>query len=508
LREQEHSLREELSTQSDLLLRLRNAKSEKEQAEAVKAKVDALTFQYEELQGQIRAANPRYAALTQPKPLSVEEVQRQLLDPDTVLLEYSLGDLRSYLWAVTRDSVTSYELPKRAEIEEASRLVYQLLTARQAVDGNGHEAGAAAVVRDDHLKYWSAAERLSQMILAPGAALMGSKRLLIVADGALQYIPFAALPIRSLKSRGPTSLLDQDYVPLIAEHEIINLPSASALAVLRTETSSRHAAPGVVAVFADPVFEATDERVRSNSSNKSVQRKGRSSVSENHITEGVDAFQISTAKSSTEDIVTRVLRDIASERDGISRLPFSRSEAQGILRMVPRSASLEALDFKASQTAVTSTDLSRYRIVHFATHALVDAVHPELSGIVLSLVDERGRPQRGFLQLQDIYNLNVPADLVVLSACQTGLGKEIKGEGLVGLTRGFMYAGAKRVVASLWNVNDHATSEFMKQFYGRMLGEKLRPAEALRATQIEMWRTKQWHAPYYWAPFIVQGEWK
>ncbi|MCI0563012.1 MAG: CHAT domain-containing protein, partial [Nitrososphaera sp.] len=170
---------------------------------------------------------------------------------------------------------------------------------------------------------------------------------------------------------------------------------------------------------------------------------------------------------------------------------------------------MKALDFSANHTTATSAELSKYRIVHFATHGLLNSEHPELSGIVLSLVDEAGRSQDGFLQLHEIYNLNLPADLVVLSACQTALGKDVRGEGLVGLTRGFMYAGAARVVASLWKVDDKATAELMKRFYKWMLGEeRLQPAAALRAAQIEMWKTKRWQSPYYWAAFVIQGEWK
>jgi CHAT domain-containing protein len=146
--------------------------------------------------------------------------------------------------------------------------------------------------------------------------------------------------------------------------------------------------------------------------------------------------------------------------------------------------------------------------VHFATHAILNSEHPELSGIVLSLVDERGQPTNGFLRLNEIYNLKLPADLVVLSACQTGLGKEIRGEGLIGLTRGFMYAGAPRVVASLWKVDDAATAELMKRFYRGMLRDDLRPAAALRAAKVEMWKQKRWNAPFFWAAFEFQGEWR
>ena len=152
--------------------------------------------------------------------------------------------------------------------------------------------------------------------------------------------------------------------------------------------------------------------------------------------------------------------------------------------------------------------LADYRIVHFATHGLINNQHPDLSGIVLSLVDEQGRTQNGFLRLYDIYNLKLNADLVVLSACQTALGKEIKGEGLVGLTRGFMYAGAPRVVASLWRIDDRATAEIMKRFYTGMLKDGLRPAAALRAAQISMLNDKRWQSPHFWAAFTLQGEWQ
>jgi len=146
--------------------------------------------------------------------------------------------------------------------------------------------------------------------------------------------------------------------------------------------------------------------------------------------------------------------------------------------------------------------------VHFATHALLNSKHPELSGLVLSLVDEQGRPQNGFLDLEDIYNLSLPAELVVLSACETGLGKEINGEGLVGLTRGFMYAGASRVMASLWKIDDRATAELMGHFYQAMEGQGMRPAAALRTAQLQMRRDKRWISPYFWAAFQIQGEWK
>jgi len=169
---------------------------------------------------------------------------------------------------------------------------------------------------------------------------------------------------------------------------------------------------------------------------------------------------------------------------------------------------LKALDFSASRATAQSQELSQYRILHFATHGLLNSRHPELSGLVFSLINEQGQPQDGFLRFHEIYNLKLNADLVVLSACQTALGKEVLGEGLIGLTRGFMYAGASRVMSSLWRVDDRATAELMKRFYHGMLREGLRPAAALRASQISMLKEKRWSAAHYWAAFTLQGEWR
>jgi CHAT domain-containing protein len=169
---------------------------------------------------------------------------------------------------------------------------------------------------------------------------------------------------------------------------------------------------------------------------------------------------------------------------------------------------MEALDFDAGLPKISSGELRQYRIVHFATHGLINTAHPKLSGLVFSLFDRQGHSRNGFLSLQDVYNLEMPADLVVLSACQTALGQEIKGEGLMGLTRGFMYAGTRRVVASLWSANDAATAQLMGHFYESMLSGGMSPATALRTAQIAMWKQKRWASPYYWAAFTIQGDWK
>lgn len=413
----------------------------------------------DQVQARIRAQSPRYAALTQPQPLAAREIQG-LLDADTVLLEYALDDKRSWLWLVTSTALESYRLPPRAEIESAVAELHRLLAQPKP------DAGSEARLRER-------AQNLSRMLLAPVASQLGRKRLVIVATGALQYLPFAVLPEPGPRDAGPR--------PLLVEHEIVNLPSASTLAVLRRETAERRPAAKHVAVLADPVFDRNDPRVKA---------------------AGEAPATGSAADPSPQD---HPLRDFRAQ---LGRLFFSRDEAEAIVAAAPAGMGFKALDFQANRATALDPNLADYRIVHFATHGLLNAEHPELSGLALSLVDEKGQPQDGFLRLHEIYNLKLNADLVVLSACQTALGKEIKSEGLIGLTRGFMYAGAPRVVASLWKVDDVATAELMKRFYRAMLQQNQRPAAALRVAQLEMMQRKRRQAPFYWAAFTLQGEWR
>jgi len=190
------------------------------------------------------------------------------------------------------------------------------------------------------------------------------------------------------------------------------------------------------------------------------------------------------------------------------RLFRTRWEAEQIAALAPQGEVVEALDFGANREAALGAAVEGSRIVHFATHAIMDDKHPELSGIVLSMFGPDGRPRDGFLRAHDIFNLKLSADLVTLSACRTALGRDYKGEGLVGFARGFMYAGAPRVVGSLWESDDKAGAELMVRFYRKMLKDGQRPAAALRMAQVEMWRDRRWRAPYFWAGFVLQGEWR
>jgi CHAT domain-containing protein len=207
--------------------------------------------------------------------------------------------------------------------------------------------------------------------------------------------------------------------------------------------------------------------------------------------------------------LTQVLRgsDAVGTRFDLPRLPSTKQEAEAILAMVPEDRRMAALGFSATKAAAMNPDLKRYRIVHFATHTILNDDHPDLSSLVLSLVDEKGSPQSGFLRLRDMYNLQLSAELVVLSACDTALGKEVKGEGLMSMVRGFMYSGTPRVLASLWKVDDEATAELMKEFYKNLLHSGMTPAASLRQAQITQMQKKTRQAPYYWAGFQLQGEW-
>jgi CHAT domain-containing protein len=429
----------------------------------------------------------------------LEEIQKQILDPETLLLEYSLGEDRSFLWAVTSNSFHTYELPARAKLESAARLAYAQMSASQA-SGQGMQGAAL---------------ELSRTLLGPVAADLGKKRLVVVAEGALQYIPFAALPTPA--SATPANSPAGPGVPLVADHEIVSLPSASTVALLRRETEGRTPAVKLAVVLADPVFSKDDPRVGQTGGgevSKNPNQKASAAETSGRAADSASSAasnSVSSSASNSDDIERAELSERSAKESGLpgfDRLRASRREAETIVELAGKNNAVEELDFDSSRETATSDALGQYRIIHIATHGLLNSRNPELSGLVFSLVDRQGKPQNGFLEAQDIYNLKLGADLVVLSACQTALGKEIRGEGLVGLTRAFMYAGVPRVVASLWKVPDQATTELMQKFYRGILQQGLQPAAALRAAQFAMWKEPRRSAPYYWAGFTLQGDWK
>lgn len=480
----EIEIKRSLSSKTEILIRMLNkANDNLEERAKIEREIHLLDTDLEQVQSKIRETSPRYAAIKQPKPLTLQEIQKDVLDSDTILLEYSLGKDVSYLWMVTDSSITSYKLPNKYEIEKAANPVIKYFTSYFHPENESQEQRKENLAKEE--VFVKLANDFSQIILGPVASQLGKKRLLIVGDGILRYMPFAGLPA---PNRDKTT--NQLY-PLVVDHEIISMPSASTVGVLRKEFNGRKPAPNSIFVLADPVFTNDDDRLAINS-NKKVDSKETIVKVSNRI------------EKKTEITLVRT----AIERSNPTRLVFSAQEAKRILEIYADESPKIVLGLNADLSTATSEELSKYRIIHFATHGFINSLQPELSGIVLSLFDDNGREQSGYLTANHIFNLKLNADLVVLSACQTGAGREIRGEGVLGLTRGFLYAGAERVMFSLWNVNDESTSIFMSKFYTSMKKEKLTPSASLRQAQIAMWKDKKWNVPYYWAAFQLQGEWR
>jgi CHAT domain-containing protein len=434
----ERDLERRLALKQDRLqIFLARGKGDQAESRTLEIESEQIRAELDNLDAEIRQKDPRYAELTRPGAASTEEIQT-LLDSGTLLLEYSLGRERGYLWAVDATTLRAFVLPGREEIERAARAFHQALST-PAPSGDGR-------VR--------IGQELSRMLLGPVAGELGERRLAIVPDGALGYIPFDVLPEPGRPD------------PVLVRHEVVELPSASVLAAERRELARRAPARELALVIADPVFQADDPRVARNPQKASA-------------------------------VAPR-----------LNRLRFSREEALAIASLAPPGAVKTELDFAAGRDLVLSGRLRDFRYLHFATHGIFDTERPELSGLALSRVDPAGNPREGSLRLRDVYDLDLAADLVVLSGCETALGKEIRGEGLLGLTRAFFYAGAPRVVASLWWIDDRATATLMEAFYRAMWTEGLRPAAALRKARLALARQPRFRDPSYWGAFVLQGDWR
>jgi CHAT domain-containing protein/tetratricopeptide (TPR) repeat protein len=396
--------------------------------------------QLELVRARIRSIAPAAGELPRTRPLTVPAIRR-LLDEETVLLEYCLGPERSFVWALTVDGLSARELPPRHEIEPLALEAYALLSELPRREGRRRSAELLA--------------SLGESLVAPVAPLLAAhRRLLIVADGALQYLPFAALP-------DPTPGVDA--APLAARHELIHLPSASVLESLRRRSASRSPPDGLVAIVADPVFGPEDPRL-------------------------TDAPGSAPAHS-------------------YPRLERTRTEAEAILRLVSPEESFAAFGFEATEDLLTGDVVGDYRILHLATHGEIDDAGGQVSRLVFSLIGPDGEPREGLLHAHELHRLHLASELVVLSACRTALGDEVSGEGLVGLTQGFFNAGASRLLVSLWAVDDAATAELVEAFYRQLLDGDPPPA-ALRAAQEAVRRRPAWRSPYFWAPFVLQGDWR
>ena len=454
LAEREGKLRRNIREIAEHTISVLATDYKKEQLDSLEKALTALREQHQQLTQQLQKQNPNYDQFQETANYSIQQIQQFIVeDNETMLLEYFLGKDASYVWAITRNDARVYELPKAEKVTAAVGTLYELL-AKKPDD-------------DSEKRLSKAGSELAQMILTPLANQSTIKRVIVVADGALNYIPFQLLPSPS-------------GTPLVASYEIVNAPSASILGQLRKEKQQRPASTKVLAAFGDPVFRSNYAQFKSS---------GSAAVLASATERGVEVDADSV------------------DPDKIQPLVYSKDELN-YLREVGGQGAFIARGFDASRAMLEQINFSRYAILHFATHGLFDPNNPKKLGFYLSMVDAAGRDQQGFITMQDVYNLRVPVSLVVLSACRTGLGEDVSGEGLIGLTRGFMHAGASSVVASLWKVDDEATAELMKYFYTNMLKKGMRPAAALRDAQNTLRQNPQWQSPHFWAGFTLQGEFK
>jgi len=462
LKQRERDNQARLSLHNSQLIQARSRPPyDQKRVELLTAELKQDESEREQLESEIRRNNPKYAEIYYPAPLRLGAIQ-SLLDEQTALLEYSLGRESSFLFVVTREGMQSYLLPKAAEIEPLIQVLRAALE-RPERGKFGH--------------YVQAARQLYEILIAPAAPTLAlNRRLIVVPDGRLHYLPFEALLTQEAKTRGRADYRALSY--LLKRWTVSYAPSASVLATLR-QSHQREATPPLpepalqLVAFGDPVYEPSSDK---------------------------------PANQSASKMRLRQMLEGCSEKTGQwapPRLVDSRREVEAIARLYPAAETALYLGQAASEESVkTNQQLSRARRIHFATHGLINECQPQNSALVLTMDDDPR--EDGLLHTYEIFNLKLSAELVVLSACQTGLGQQVRGEGVIGLTRAFLYAGASGVVVSLWQVADRSTADSMIQFH-RQLNRGADKAEALRGAKLEMIGSGPYAHPYYWAPFVLTG---
>ncbi len=436
-----------------------------------KAKLSAAEDDLESFHLEVRHANPRYASIRYPEPINVGRIQKDLLGANTVLLEFLLGEKRSLVWAVTKAKLDVGVLPGRKDIEVAVEAYRKALTEKTSV-----------LMRDRSLaEIGRRGKELYSMLLEPvESALAPGRSMIIVPDGALSYLPFETLILRGRRE------LSGEKRPsyLIEEFPIVYAPSASALAAVKESNREQSEPPRTLLAFGDPIVDVPTGLAKNGAN--------------------ADAARSSPREQESKPEMA-ISAEYAERGFSVSRLPFTKDEVLGISRLYPATLRKVYLGGQAREETVKSERLDEYHYVHFATHGFIDEVHPGRSGILFSR--EPRSMEDGVLQMGEIVRLRLNADLVTLSACSTGLGKLVGGEGILGLTRAFFYAGARNVAVSLWNVNDSATAALMKAFY-QNLNRDLPKAAALRQAKLNLLRGKDasWRHPYFWAAFVLVGE--
>jgi CHAT domain-containing protein/tetratricopeptide (TPR) repeat protein len=470
--------------------------NDKQKPSDLEAELDKLQTEFDEIENQIRTASPKYAALTAMQPLSLADVQQKVLDDNTVLLEYALGNDASYAFAVNRAGVSLFKLPRRSDIDKlatdfrAALIPPKLQRRLVGIDVTADPSRGLGIVQgpaEDLAPFVAASNALYKAVVEPAASIITDKRILVVADGTLNYIPFQAL----VKNADGSDYGALNY--LVKTNEIVYAPSASVIAAIRGgNLTVREGAKGPMLLVADPVFSADDPRA-----------KGSTGATASAETRGLGL----ALESAVNDVASPDGSATVSAGFHLARLSGTRTEADAIAKLIVNGKPDVWTDLNANEDNLRARDLTSYRYVHVATHGLLDAERPQFTGVVLSLVGNQSND--GFLRTDEIFNLKLGAPLVMLSACETGLGKEKRGEGVIGLTRAFMYAGAPTVGVSLWSVADKPTAELMTDFYRRLLASSPQPpASALRDAQLTMINGQTHSTPFYWAPFVLVGEWK
>jgi CHAT domain-containing protein len=408
---------------------------------------DLTVFQVE-----LRRTNPRYASVKYPQPLKPADIAQALLKPEAALIEFVLGEKKSYAWVVRRDKISAVTLPDGQTLTAAVQQFRAALSERVSSQ-NMSKANS---------KLNATGQQLYQHLLQPlEAHLTGTRELIFVPDGSLVYLPFETLPRVTANQK-------TEY--LLERYAIRYAPSASALAALKTtDANAGRKVSGLIA-FGDPIY---------------VEEK---------------PHEKNTPTASALALAPNAVRSLA-----LRNLPYTRREVTAIATLFPRAEQRTFLGAEAREANVKTASLDQFRYVHFAAHGLVDENFPARSGIVLT--PETNSKDDGVLQMSEVMRLKLKADLVTLSACRTGLGKLLNGEGMIGLTRAFLYAGAQSVVVSLWDVNDAATATLMKAFY-EGLQQGWTKDEALRQAKLTLLKGQQraWQHPYYWAAFVLVGE--
>ena len=456
--------------------------------------LEKLQTEFEEIENQIRTASPRYASLTANKPLTLAEVQQNVLDDQTVLFEYALQTDDSYLFVASKSAVNLFKLPPRSNVDKlAMDLRAQLIPSklqRRLVGIDVAEAnrglGIAATAPEDVAPFIAASNALYKVILEPAAGMIGEKRLMVVADGALNYVPFEVL----LKTADSGDFSSLGY--LVKTNEVIYAPSASVVGAIkqqRTKNDSR-----AMLIIADPVFNSNDAR---------AQKKTGAAASDAEV-RGLGIQSAVTDVGGSAPAPNAQMEGLP-----LMRLNGTRTEADQISKLAKTSGGQADvwLDLDANEDNLDARDISKYRVIHVATHGLLNAERPQFTGVVLSLVGNKTHD--GFVRTDEVFNLRLGSPLVMLSACETGLGKEKRGEGVMGLTRAFMYAGAPTVGVSLWSVADKSTADLMTDFYRRLFSstQGTTSSGALRGAQLAMISGKKYSAPFFWAPFVLVGDW-